>query len=1268
MKRVISVFIAISMLLSLCVSANASVVIKSDNNRLKLHLDLSSVFAGNNAALFVLNDGYDIGDLNDANYENAVEFTSVQTVNGQGDIDFDFELENLNKMYMFVVQCGDITLKRKLNPASNTSSEFNKIWINTENGNININGRIIQNKNDKVTVKMVRGTSDSQTDSAVVHIAVLQTDRLGYIVSPNGKKGYTFNTDVSEKSTLSVFSDGLEIYRRELEPQKTFVETESGDVLDIDFELDEVYPALTGTTKERFEQAVNELPDEIKVVEPVEIGGDYELFVSPNGNDANSGSFSKPLKTIRKAIELRNRNFGTSSGVVIYLRGGEYYLDDTLSIDGTYGKDDNGGQTNEKPLIISSYNNEKVYISTGNNLNYSAFKKVTDHQVLKRLNENVREDVRVASFDDLGIKDKQILKNTKPADVAFFSNGERMNVARWPDASNVYIGEIVNPGLVTLNKSAEEIAAGKQQNPEWMYTEFKIDHGKFYPDTNTRPLSWEEPEKVWIKGHIINDYTVNTMRVKSIGLNENKNYNTIKLDGYSGMGALKTPVNNSGEATNKFINYFYFNVLEELDSPGEFYIDNENELMYFYPPSNTKMTNLVIYAGTKPVISLKNTSNIVINGVNIRYSPANGIAIEGGYQNIIQNCEISDLGGNGIVITGGRRNGVMHSTMKNNNGRAVAFNYNEEQKKNLTPTRNFMQNCYTYRCPLETSSSGVAINGVGIIVSHNLVTSSSFAPIGTGDIQECIIEYNEVTGGPTNTWDSAGIYIGGSRTNRGNHIRYNYVHDLSKTTTVRGLTGIYFDDTGSDNYGYGNIIKNVPAGLYSHNGNENVFFNNVIIGGEQTTGYYIRDEFNYLAPLSYRDRTSADNYYNIGISSEFTNGVSRLWAKNYYKEQNSYIDDLVYGSEAWQRRYPTLKFYADNARIIQNQFEQENRDLNAHVITPREVYLRTSYDSYYANNVYYRYEGQPTNFDTDSINQYHIRLAGRSTNVIFDHDPGFVDLANNNLNFNDNAEIFSVMTEKVDSSIESKYDENLKRTGETYTNSTTIPAFVAPPFDKMGLTDSFNEKERIPFKMITAITPTGYVNAAETSNVITFKWRDSGISNYYRVSVSSSESFANAVQTITDIPSCEIDISSLPAADKYYWKVEGLGNTKAFNNKYNTASTFTFTTKENDILIDSVTFDVGTDFNSDTVINAKITVANTLSQSTDAVLLVASYGSNGEFLRFTPVNISIPANSTITKDVTLSNPDKDIDVIKIFVWDNMAGCLKPYSKLKVFYN
>ena len=86
------------------------------------------------------------------------------------------------------------------------------------------------------------------------------------------------------------------------------------------------------------------------------------------------------------------------------------------------------------------------------------------------------------------------------------------------------------------------------------------------------------------------------------------------------------------------------------------------------------------------------------------------------------------------------------------------------------------------------------------------------------------------------------------------------------------------------------------------------------------------------------------------------------------------------------------------------------------------------------------------------------------------------------------------------------------------------------------------------------------------------------------------------------------------------------------------------------------------------LINAKITVANTLSQSTDAVLLVASYGSNGEFLRFTPVNISIPANSTITKDVTLSNPDKDIDVIKIFVWDNMAGCLKPYSKLKVFYN
>ena len=85
---------------------------------------------------------------------------------------------------------------------------------------------------------------------------------------------------------------------------------------------------------------------------------EIELYVSTTGNDSYLGSVQKPFKTIEKAIA--SASVIHTKKVVIYLRGGTYYLSQTIVLD----------QKNMLPeaLEIVAFGSEKVTISAGRQL------------------------------------------------------------------------------------------------------------------------------------------------------------------------------------------------------------------------------------------------------------------------------------------------------------------------------------------------------------------------------------------------------------------------------------------------------------------------------------------------------------------------------------------------------------------------------------------------------------------------------------------------------------------------------------------------------------------------------------------------------------------------------------------------------------------------------------------------------------------------------------------------------------------------------------
>lgn len=88
--------------------------------------------------------------------------------------------------------------------------------------------------------------------------------------------------------------------------------------------------------------------------------GAVEIFVSTNGNDANPGTISEPVKSISQAVRLYRLLSKPGLGGVVYLRAGTFYLSETLVL----GPEDS-------LLTITAYEDEKVTISGGRSYTFA---------------------------------------------------------------------------------------------------------------------------------------------------------------------------------------------------------------------------------------------------------------------------------------------------------------------------------------------------------------------------------------------------------------------------------------------------------------------------------------------------------------------------------------------------------------------------------------------------------------------------------------------------------------------------------------------------------------------------------------------------------------------------------------------------------------------------------------------------------------------------------------------------------------------------------
>jgi len=549
-----------------------------------------------------------------------------------------------------------------------------------------------------------------------------------------------------------------------------------------------------------------------------------DFFVSPAGNDGWSGRLPEPdpaatdgpFATLARARDevrqLKRTAAEPQAPITVMVRGGKYHLAETLVL----GAQDSGSP--DAPITYAAYPGEQPILSGG--------RRIGGWRRFKGSILRAKLPARAEPWNS-----RQL-----------FYNGERQPRARWPKLepeNPLYGGWAVHEG-------------GDEANP---FQAFK------YPKGFLR-RRWAKPTMAEVNIFGANGWFNEIIPVASV-------------DRRRRVITLRRPAKDFDRkpwymaltlAPNRFC---VENALEELERPGEWCLDSEKGVVYFWPPEG-ELTGEVVVPELDCLISLRGASWITITGftltetrdgdnyhrdgtegvgamfnvMGLRYCgdaihlrDAEHCRIEGNLfhcvggnatyveghnaRNVIARNEIAYAGANGICLVGAQ-------------GRSPIFNRVED---------NHLHHCGVYN----KYTAGVFCGASdGNVIAHNRIEYLPHHGINLSENAggRNVVEYNEIRHTCQELADNAAINCWMELPPRegercGHVIRYNLIADTYGCEVIGGqvgparnfpTSGIYLDNYASNCFVYGNIIiRAAAAAVLIHGGKNNVIENNVFV-------------------------------------------------------------------------------------------------------------------------------------------------------------------------------------------------------------------------------------------------------------------------------------------------------------------------------------------------------------------------------------------------------------------------------------------------------
>jgi hypothetical protein len=575
-----------------------------------------------------------------------------------------------------------------------------------------------------------------------------------------------------------------------------------------------------------------------------------KLYVATDGHDAWSGRLPAPnaarddgpfatLQRARDAIrQIKQAGPLPPGGVAVELAGGIYELAQPLEL----VPRDSG--TEAAAIVYRSRPGAEVRLVGGKVV--TGWQPVTDPAVLARIDEAARGHVLQADLKAQGVADLGSVQagsgwgQSEPGLELFFQD-QPMTLARWPNEGFVKIVDLRGPTPVDVR--------GTKGCREGIFT-YEGD----------RPRRWQGAPDVMLHGYWFWDWADQRLKVESLDTDQR----IITLQ--------DKPQHAYGFRQGQW--YYAYNLLAEIDRPGEWYLDRMANRLYFWPPAPLA-TGRPMISVLPNLVTMKDVSFVTLRGLTLETCRGTAVTITGGINTRVVGCVIRNTGGWAVTLNG-RESGVAGCDLYNLGEGGVSLSGGD--RRTLTPAGLYLDNCHVHRFgrwnPI--CKPGVQVDGVGNRVTHNLFHDAPHMAVMWGG-NDHLFEFNEFHSVVFGANDAGIMYAGYNPAMRGHMIRYNYFHHVYGHEG-RGCNGVYLDDMFCSATMFGNVFYQVPRAAFIGGGHDNVVENNIFVDCQ---------------PALHVDARMMG------------------WAAASVPIMKQRLEDVPYQDEPWRSRYPQLLTYLE---------------------------------------------------------------------------------------------------------------------------------------------------------------------------------------------------------------------------------------------------------------------------------------------------------------------------------------------------------------------